>query len=204
MLRPHFLFNALNAIARLIDMGRNAEAGRAVLALGTLLRQDYYPPAAVTTLEEEIQVVESYVFLQQIRFGDKVQAQVEVAPAVRSVVVPSGVLLPLVENAFTHGIEPKMGPARLTVRAEIEAGIVRITVADDGKGIQPCALTAFQTWQQVEQTASGSSGGGHLQRVQCLLRSRFGRQVQFTLRRGKTGGTVACITFPLRREEGEL
>jgi two-component sensor histidine kinase len=132
-LQPHTLFNALNTIAALIpeDPGK-AEAGAE--ALSRLLRRIM---AAFErerwTLAEEFSVLEDLLALERLRFGERLQAQLDLDPAEAEREIAPLLLLPLVENALKHGFRPKVGPCSLNISAR--AGVIR--VEDDGVGRKP-------------------------------------------------------------------
>lgn len=128
--RPHFLFNALNMIARLNDAGRPTDANRTVLALATILRYGFETPDELTPLREELRVVEAYATIQQFRFGDKVSLTLAIPPDLIQVPILPRALLRLVEKAF-EAIEPKVGPGRVMVSAIAQNGSVMIAVTDD-------------------------------------------------------------------------
>lgn len=131
--RPHFLFNALNTIAILIDAGRYTDANRTVLALATLLWYGFDPPDGPMPLEEELRVVAAYTSIQKIRFRDRFVVQVAMPPEAARVMIPPFTVQALVENAFAQ-IEAKPGPGRVTVTATVHENQLTITVTDDGGG----------------------------------------------------------------------
>lgn len=129
--RPHFLFNALNIIARLIDAGRPTDANRAVLALATILRYEFETPDELTLLLDELRVVEAYATIQKFRFGDRLTLEISIPPDMTRVPIPPGCVLNLVENAF-EAIETKVGPGRVILSATADNGYLMIEVTDAG------------------------------------------------------------------------
>lgn len=134
-LQPHTLFNALNTIAALIpeDPGK-AEAGTEALArllrrVMAALEQEQW------TLAEEFSVLEDLLALERLRFGDRLQATLALAPSEGAREVPPLLVLPLVENALKHGFRPKVGVCTLRV----EAAVNRVRIEDDGVGRDPAA-----------------------------------------------------------------
>ena len=130
-LHPHFLSNALNGIAALVDT-RPAEARSMIARLGELLR------AAVdstqhreTTLTHEIEWLERYLEVQQIRFEDRLDITLQISPEVVDAMVPPLILQPLVENAIKHGVESRTQGGRVTVHAEKRDGCLRLRVGND-------------------------------------------------------------------------
>src|SRR5439155_17035226 len=102
-LRPHFLFNTLNAISVLA--GKDADkTQRMLLRLSSLLRRSLDEEAHEVPLRQELAFLEDYLDIQRVRFGDKLQVRLDVDPGVMDVRVPVFLLQPLVENSLQHGV----------------------------------------------------------------------------------------------------
>jgi signal transduction histidine kinase len=133
-LQPHFLFNTLNTITALITPEPRA-AERMVAGLSELLRASLrLADEQEVPLARELDHLRLYVDIQQTRFGDRLAVAMDVDPAVRSALVPSLLLQPLVENAIRHGITPRASGGRISVRASRDADELRLEVRDDGVG----------------------------------------------------------------------
>ncbi|MFL5562743.1 MAG: sensor histidine kinase [Gemmatimonadaceae bacterium] len=133
-LQPHFLFNTLNTITALIAAEPRA-AERMVAGLSELLRASLrLADEQEVPLARELDHLRLYVDIQQTRFGDRLAVAMDVDPAVRSALVPSLLLQPLVENAIRHGITPRAAGGRISVRATRDADELRLEVRDDGVG----------------------------------------------------------------------
>jgi two-component system, LytTR family, sensor kinase len=133
-LRPHFLFNTLNSISALLE--RHPREARRVLAeLAELLRASLRSEARhVIPLEEELDFLERYLGIERVRFGDRLDVEVEVDPAIRRAAVPSFLLQPLVENGIRHGILRGDGVGWLRISAARENGTLVLHVMDNGPG----------------------------------------------------------------------
>jgi two-component system sensor histidine kinase AlgZ len=131
---PHFLFNALNAVAALIEEDP-AKAERVLERLSSVFR--YALDAGRRTsvpLREEIAAVRDYLHVEQARFEDRLVVSIEVDPDVEGVLVPPFLLQPLVENAVCHGVGGKVGPGTVRVGARREGDHLVLEVDDDGPG----------------------------------------------------------------------
>ena len=134
-LQPHFLFNALNAVGALIITERNREAFEVVGRLGELLRALLaIERREEVSLREELDLVESYLGIEQARLGDRLRVEWEVAPDVGSAQVPPMLLQPLVENAIRHGVSRSSTGGRLTIAARRQDARLALEVCDDGPG----------------------------------------------------------------------
>ncbi|MFD0679292.1 MULTISPECIES: cache domain-containing sensor histidine kinase [unclassified Paenibacillus] len=139
-IQPHFLFNMLNGFVALNQLGERELLETSIIDLTLLLRYILNHPD-MTTLEEELQLIQKYGSLQQLRFGQRLQVHVSYEDGVRSYKVPKLLLQPLVENAIIHGIEPMNAPCSLVIAADMvvenEVMYVRIRIEDDGTGFDP-------------------------------------------------------------------
>jgi len=134
-LQPHFLFNALNAVGALIITERNTEAFEVVGRLGELLRALLaIERREEVSLREELDLVESYVGIEQARLGNRLRVEWAVAPDVASAQVPPMLLQPLVENAIRHGVARSPTGGRLTIAARRRDMRLALEVCDDGPG----------------------------------------------------------------------
>jgi two-component system LytT family sensor kinase len=114
---PHFVYNALNAIASFVRTDPD-RARDLLLDFADFTRYSFQRHGEYTTLEEELRCIERYLVLEQARFGDRLAVTLRIAPEVLAVTVPVLSLQPLVENAVRHGLAQKQGPGRITILAE--------------------------------------------------------------------------------------
>lgn len=136
-MEPHFLFNTLNTIASLVDLGRNHEASEMLSHLDFILRRTLHQrtPGKIP-FHEELRVVEGYLAIQKTRFSDRLKVQIETNEDALQSLVPCFLLQPLIENAVQHGI------GHMENGGTIEARIVRsgdqlfMQVRDTGSAVQ--------------------------------------------------------------------
>lgn len=142
-LRPHFLFNTLNGISELVHS--DAERADAMLTgLAELLRRSLAAGGAEVRLHDEMTTVLQYLDLQRIRFADRLVIETDITTEAGAAVVPSLVLLPLVENAVVHGVGGRPGLARVGVTARRIADALEVDVWDDGVGLAESPPTRGQ------------------------------------------------------------
>ena len=136
-LQPHFLFNALNAVSALMHRDVDA-ADRMIAQLSDLLRLSLEKDERhQVRLDAELDFLHRYLAIEQIRFHDRLQVEIDVSPACLGAQVPRLILQPLVENAIRHGIAMRSAAGRLHISARRRDGRLALTVADDGPGLTP-------------------------------------------------------------------
>jgi sensor histidine kinase YesM len=184
-LQPHFLFNTLNTITALIGVDPRV-AERMVSGLSELLRLSLRNAGEQEVpLSRELELLEHYVEIQQIRFRDRLTVSVDVAPDTMHALVPNFILQPLVENAIRHGIGPRAAPGHVDVRAYRENGSLHLRVADNGVG--------------ARRRRSESSGEGiGLGNTKARLEHLYGAEHGFSAQGGSDGGFVVDIVIPFR------
>jgi len=187
-MEPHFVFNALNTIAALI----RTEPERArdlVRAFADYTRWKLARPSEFVTLDEELRHVQSYLDLEQARFGSQLHVHVDASPEARAVRLPPFLVQPLVENAVRHGKTDR--PLHLIVRARVRRGRLRVTVRDDGRGIARDALDRVLE-PGVSEGEAGGTGLG-LANVHLRLTAFYGEGVKL---RSFPFGTIVRLEVP--------
>jgi len=184
-LNPHFLFNTLHSISAL--MHKDVEvADRMVTRLGDLLRTALESSdTQEVTLRQELEFLERYLEIEQIRFGDRLTVKREIPPDTLDAQVPNLILQPLVENAIRHGIEPWSKPGRIELGAHRTSDRLTLEVSDNGAGLGSS--------EPVKE-------GVGLSNTRARLHELYGEAHRFELRRGPEGGLLARLTIPLRLE----
>lgn len=134
-IRPHFLFNALTAIAALCDLDPQ-KAQVAVLKVSQLTRRHIeVDPSSLTSVEKELEYVRTYVEIQQMRFGKKARVEYELGENLSDLALPAFSIQTLVENAFQHGLERRSGQGCIRIAIRRRHGHVIYAVIDDGIGM---------------------------------------------------------------------
>jgi signal transduction histidine kinase len=133
-LNPHFLFNTLHSIAELIhENPRHAE--QMVVQLGDLLHKSLKTQAVQVPLSEELDFIRSYLAIEQMRLGDRLELIWKIDPVAVDVLVPSLILQPIVENSIRHGIAVSSHAGRLEITAGRTGDQLRLEVRDNGPGL---------------------------------------------------------------------
>jgi signal transduction histidine kinase len=184
-LNPHFLFNTLNAVTTLLH--RDPQRADAMLTrLGDLLRLTLRAdPEHEIPLEEELSLLDRYLDIMRMRFGDRVTVTVSPNGSASRALVPSFVLQPLVENAFEHGVSRVSGAARLdiTVLRSTDTRSLVLRVRDNGPGL--------------DGSRRGSDGVG-MANTRRRLHEMYGADGSLTLTTPPEGGTLVEVRLPFR------
>ena len=181
-IEPHFLFNTLANVSSLIDS--NPPLAKDLLdRLNDWLRVALMRARSVeATLGDELAMLENYLAILKIRFGERLRWRIEVSESVRRMTFPPMLLQPLVENAVRHGIEPKIGGGKIRIVAGIKGGTLHIEVSDDGLGLVN------------GPGANGTSGAG-LANVRARLTALYGEDGNLVLQGNAAGGATATLTL---------
>jgi two-component system, LytTR family, sensor kinase len=185
-LHPHFLFNTLHAISALMHRDVRA-ADRMLVQLSDLLRMTLDSVAhPEIRLNEEMEFLEKYLQIEQVRLGDRLTVKFDVDVNVLDAVVPALILQPLVENAIKHGIAPLGRPGQVSVGARSEGESLVMTVSDTGPGPNEPGMAALTTGIGVSNTRS-------------RLKHQFGAHFRFEFHRHRDGFTV-LVAIPLKHD----
>lgn len=193
--QPHFLFNSLASLQHWVDT-RDERAGPMLAALTGYLRATLpLFERRVLPLADELQAVQRYLDVMRLRLGERLASEVHADPAALAVCLPPGVLLTLVENAIEHGVSPRLGGGRVTVRCTaVAGGGARVEVVDDGPGLPPELPAAPPAGGPT--SAGGASSGVGLANTRARLAQAFGPRARLQLANAPDGGCVATIDLP--------
>jgi len=132
-LQPHFLFNTLHAVGALVRAHRNEDAVTSLATLGELLRATLAGDGEhEIALGDEADLARAYLALQQLRFGDRLRVELDVAADLATARVPRLILQPLLDNAIRHGVERSVAAVDLEVRARAIGDRLHLLVRDHG------------------------------------------------------------------------
>ena len=184
-LNPHFFFNALNTVSGLVRRHENDAAVRMLARLGDLLRttldRDMAPEIP---LGEELALLDRYLDIERVRFGDRLVIAVEHDDTADDALVPTLLLQPLVENAIRHGITRRPGNALIQIVARREGARLHLAVRDTGEGVDPGAAPRRE--------------GIGLSNTRARLAELYGADASLALDNAPGGGACVTLTFPYR------
>jgi len=197
-MNPHFLHNTLASIKSLAKLGRSAEIAELVARLGKILRAGASRRDGHSTVGESIGLVEDYLRIEKLRFGNRFTYRIEIDEALYDLKIPPLTLEPIVENSLTHGLERKPGKGKVFIQARIEGDVLVILVEDDGPGMAPEALEILSR-SLARGDAPGGIHGIGLLGTNRRLRLAYGPEYGLKLNSaGPMGGLVVELRMPAR------
>ncbi|NNV03170.1 MAG: sensor histidine kinase [Brevibacillus sp.] len=196
-INPHFLYNTLNSVVRMVGIGKNEDVITTITALSKLFRISLSKGKNIITVQEELEHVRNYLVIQKMRYKNKftyeITAQDEVLPCKTLKLL----LQPIVENAIYHGIEPLADQGRITVSAERSDGDILFRVRDNGLGIPPHVLEQIGSGQIKSKDGSGVG----IKNVHERIRLFFGEAYGLSIESDEETGTTVTIRIPMITEE---
>lgn len=199
-IKPHFLFNTLNTISGMAEIEEAGITESMIRSLSRLFRYNLHTTDQFVSLSQELQVNRDYLYLQQMRFGDRVQYEFIPEPGSREaenlsdIQVPAFLLQPLVENAVIHGISQKEQGGKISIRTEKADDALHIRVADTGVGMQSEELQGLK--DKLAGAPSDVHVGIGIGNLYQRLKTLYGEDsLQISSKAGE--GTQIDIMIPL-------
>ena len=182
-LHPHFLFNTLNGISALME--RDVKTAREMmLRLSDLLRIALsHTSAKEVSLREELDFIEAYLAIEQMRFGPRLQVRMQIDPETFDARIPNMILQPLVENAVRHGIADRRAGGAIEVASVRQNGKLLITISNDGP-------------QAINQPIEGGSSGLGLGNTRARLLQLYGTAYNLKINGRPQGGVDVRLEIP--------
>ncbi len=183
-LNPHFLFNTLNTISVLAMKGERQRVVRMINRLSDLLRLSLENSRQTMTLGEEVDFLQRYLEIEQVRFRERLTVRVDVPEDLLDAEVPSLVLQPIVENAVVHGVSRQLEGGTIAITARRQGDRLSLTVNDSGPGFG-------------DEDGRNGTGVG-LSNTAARLEQLYGADQEFRRENRPEGGAIVNIEIPYR------
>jgi sensor histidine kinase YesM len=195
-INPHFLFNTLNTVVQTAMLEDAFETEKLINSVADMLRYSMIMVESQSTVEKEINNIRQYIYIQEVRFKDRVKFKLEIDESLGNVSLPGMILQPLVENAFMHGIEGKEEGGNIGISVSRVENTCLIVIVDDGVGIPEEKVKALLSGENVSGSRSHRTGIG-FSNVIKRLRTIFNREDVLTIDSKINFGTKMCIRIPI-------
>lgn len=197
-MKPHFLYNTIDAMGYLALSGKNEEVYDALEAFGSYYRILLSKGREMISVREEAEMVKDYLELQKLRYGDSLHYVLNVAPEIQGTFILKMVLQPLVENSVNHGIRPKETPGVVYVEGIEEDGYLKFTVEDDGVGMDEDKIRELNR-ENISTNEKSFGLRGTIERMRIFYES----DIDYTIKSTKGRGTTIVLRIPVCYEGDE-
>ena len=199
-INPHFLYNTLDSIVRVMETGRTPEAIEMVQALAKLFRLSINNGDYFLTVEQVMDYARNYLTIQQVRYKKRFKYELYMDESIKDLPCPKIILQPLIENSLKHGMSDMPG-CTLIVRARQEGYNIVLSVEDDGLGIPPEKLKKLQEMLRDDSNimVKKSRYGIGLRNTNRRIKLLYGSDYGLTIESEVEERTCVTITFPKHR-----
>ncbi|UKS28213.1 histidine kinase [Paenibacillus sp. HWE-109] len=188
-INPHFLYNCLNFMKSKARVGDTASVEAMALNLGEYYRYITRMDHSLTTIGQEMKLVESYLSIQNLR-KQRIDYSISITDVLLTEPIPKLLIQPIVENSIIHGIEKKLGGGRIMIHGEIKDDTLIISVEDNGAGMDPHQMEELYA---VLDTPIREDGGCGLWNVQQRLKHQYGGLSGLLIEPSELGGVKVTL-----------
>ena len=176
LMKPHFLYNTLEALEALILMDEKEKSAKLIRCLGQFYRKSVSGGREFLTINEEIQIVKDYADILKIRFGNSFKFDVRLDETCRNFKIPKLTIQPLVENSFQHGIRIQEKYGYIQVNVQRENDKIHISVIDNGQGIPDNIIKEMEEGKVPDEKRSLGLRGT-VQRLKVIYEDAFSYEI---------------------------
>lgn len=198
-INPHFLYNTLDTIVWLAEAGEQKKVVKMVGSLSEFFRTSLNQGKDIISIKEELQHVRSYLEIQQVRYQDILQYDIQVEEELYKYLIPKITIQPLVENALYHGIKNKRGAGKIIISGRQEEDHFSILIEDNGIGISKERLS--QVRAGVKNKVSTGKDIYGLYNVNERIHLNFGEKYGIIIESTYGEGTVVSVILPYMQEQ---
>lgn len=186
-INPHFLYNTLDTIVWMAEFGDSEKVIELTKALANFFRLSLSGGSELTTVENELNHVRHYLFIQKERYGDKLQYNIHCDEALNEMKIPKLIVQPIVENALYHGIRSLSRQGVIDITAIASDNDLLLIVKDNGEGFD------VETMETADGNRQTKLGGVGIRNVDERIRLYYGADYGVHVQSSKTKGTTVTI-----------
>ncbi|ANE46415.1 hypothetical protein SY83_09135 [Paenibacillus swuensis] len=195
-MKPHFLYNTLDVIYTLSEMGRVKDVQKTTKALADFYRVALSQGREMIAIREELDNIRDYFAIQRIRYSDVFDYEIQVHPDVLPHPILKLTIQPLVENAIYHGLKAKGSFGHISVQGYTDNNRIYLKVTDNGVGMTEELVQAI-----LSENREGSQVSFGLYNVNHRIKLYFGEEFGLQIHSKLGQGTEVCVVLPLQEEE---
>ena len=195
-INPHFLYNTLDTIIWMAEDGQSEEVVEIVGALSDFFRVSLSKGRDYITLKEEESHVKSYLQIQQFRYADILEYEIDIPEELGEYNILKLTLQPIVENAIYHGVKQKRGKSKIMIHGSYKENHILLTVEDNGIGIQEEKLKQIRLHLEKENPEITDRGFG-LANVNARIRLNYGKEYGLSIDSTYGAGTKVSMILPV-------
>lgn len=193
-IKPHFLYNTLEMIKSMIDLGIYDEAGEAISTLASFYRYSLSKGSDIITIATEINMVKQYLYIEKLRHMEYFDYEIECEKETEQYIIPKLILQPILENAIVHGTTSDGRMCFVSLSVKNAADTIIITVKDDGNGMEPEKL--HQLNADLDEARGEEKGSFGLFSINRRVRLLYGIQYGIRLKSEPGKGTSVILQIP--------
>ena len=195
-INPHFLFNVLETIRMRSILKNEEETAKIIQNMAKMLRKSFIWGKDWVSVDEEIYLIKCFLEIQHYRFDDKMQYQIDVDPEAKKCIIPNMSLIPFVENASIHGIEPIKGNGMINISIKRDGDTLICQITDNGQGIEKEEFE--QLIRSIEQVENIGEHVG-IKNVYYRLKLHYSNHFDFKVKSVEGEGTTVRIVLPFQK-----
>jgi len=200
-INPHFLYNTLDSIVWMAEAGMNDDVVKMTVSLSKLFRISINRGSEFVTLAQEIEHIESYLAIQKIRYGEKLDYEIKIDENLMSYRVIKIVIQPIVENAIYHGIKKLSGPGKISIVVREVDENITMDITDNGVGMDEAMVK--ELLNKDDHNSAGNSGVG-VKNVDQRIKLYYGDDYGVSITSAVFEGTTVTLTIPKEYHSKEV
>lgn len=184
-INPHFLYNTLNSINWMARLRNDEVISTMVESLSHMLRASINDKRTIVTVREELEMIDGYMYIQQVRYGKRIEFAVHIPEPIKDAHIPKFTLQPIVENAIYHAVDHMPDVCTITIQSQTDESSedIVLSVADNGPGMDPEFLKRLRAFD-VEVKGTGIGLRNIHERLQLIYGEAYGVEIDSVPEKG--------------------
>jgi sensor histidine kinase YesM len=194
-INPHFIYNIFNNISWMYELKKYERLGELTGAAATFFRKSLNDGKALISIQDEREKLSSYMLVQRVRFGERLDYHIDIDPQLLDVKILNHLLQPVLENAVSHGIEPKSRPGCIIIKGTLEKDTVLFAIKDNGAGMDGEKLACIRNMLASHNTRNSDYFA--LDNVNQRIKIFYGEDYGISIDSVIDEGTSVVLRLPM-------